>query len=257
MREGLIGTVVALATGIALPAGAEILHRETIQNFRAVSIAYDALVCGIWVANESREIVLLSTFGKELRRIETDMGMVRSLTVEENGLLIANGWGEFRRLDRDGRPIDTPFRLSETLYDTEGLHRDADGSFLVVEDDPSRLMRIAPDGRVLMELYGDSFDPPMTEPQGITRDPYSGNILVVDDNEGLNSLFELAPDGRVLSVSPLSQYGFDAEGVALQPETGTLYVGFDGGQALAIFDWVPTEITIDTPLERGPDCAYS
>lgn len=257
MREGLIGTVAALATGIALPAGAEILHRETIQNFRAVSIAYDALVCGIWVANESREIVLLSTFGKELRRIETDMGMVRSLTVEENGLLIANGWGEFRRLDRDGRPIDTPFRLSETLYDTEGLHRDADGSFLVVEDDPSRLMRIAPDGTILMELYGDSFDPPMTEPQGITRDPYSGNILVVDDNEGLNSLFELAPDGRVLSVSPLSQYGFDAEGVALQPETGTLYVGFDGGQALAIFDWVPTEITIDTPLERGPDCAYS
>lgn len=257
MREGLIGTVVALATCIALPAGAEILHRETIQNFRAVSIAYDALVCGIWVANESREIVLLSTFGKELRRIETDMGMVRSLTVEENGLLIANSWGEFRRLDRDGRPIDTPFRLSETLYDTEGLHRDADGSFLVVEDDPSRLMRIAPDGTILMELYGDSFDPPMTEPQGITRDPYSGNILVVDDNEGLNSLFELAPDGRVLSVSPLSQYGFDAEGVALQPETGTLYVGFDGGQALAIFDWVPTEITIDTPLERGPDCAYS
>lgn len=257
MREGLIGTVVALATGIALPAGAEILHRETIQNFRAVSIAYDALVCGIWVANESREIVLLSTFGKELRRIETDMGMVRSLTVEENGLLIANGWGEFRRLDRDGRPIDTPFRLSETLYDTEGLHRDADGSFLVVEDDPSRLMRIAHDGTILMELYGDSFNPPMTEPQGITRDPYSGNILVVDDNEGLNSLFELAPDGRVLSVSPLSQYGFDAEGVELQPETGTLYVGFDGGQALAIFDWVPTEITIDTPLERGPDCAYS
>ncbi|OSQ50599.1 hypothetical protein MGEO_12365 [Marivita geojedonensis] len=252
-----MGTVVALATGIALPAGAEIFHRETIQNFRAVSIAYDALVCGIWVANESHEIVLLSTFGKELRRIETDMGMVRSLTVEESGLLIASGWGEFRRLDRDGRPIDTPFRLSETLYDTEGLHRDADGSFLAVEDDPSRLMRIAPDGTILMELFGDSFDPPMTEPQGITRDPYSGNILVVDDNEGLNSLFELAPNGRVLSVSPLSQYGFDAEGVALQPETGTLYVGFDGGQALAIFDWVPTEITIDTPLERGPDCAYS
>jgi sugar lactone lactonase YvrE len=160
-------------------------------------------------------------------------------------------------LDREGRAVDAPFRLSDALYDTEGLHRDADGSYLVVEDDPSRLMRITPDGPVLMELYGDSFDPPMTEPQGVTRDPYSGNILVVDDNEGLNSLFELAPDGRVLSVSPLSQYGVDAEGVALQPETGTLYVGFDSGRALAIFDWIPTEITIDTPLERGPDCAYS
>ena len=97
----------------------------------------------------------------------------------------------------------------------------------------------------------------MVEPQGVTRDPYSGNILVVDDNEGLNSLFELAPDGRVLSVHPLSEFGLDAEGVALQPETGTLYVGFDAGRALAIFDWLPSEVTIETPLERGPDCAYS
>ncbi|SHH64773.1 hypothetical protein [Marivita hallyeonensis] len=258
MRDTVLpATIVCLSLIAAMPAKADIFHWETIPNFRAVSLAYDAQVCGLWVANESREIILLSTFGKELRRLETGMSSVRSLTVEEDGILIANGWGEFRRLDRDGRAIDDPFRLSETLFDTEGLHRDADGSFLIVEDDPSRLMRIAPDGRVLMELFGDTFDPPMTEPQGVTRDPYSGNILVVDDNEGLNSLFELAPDGRVLSVSPLSQYGFDAEGVALQPETGTLYVGFDGGQALAIFDWIPTEITIETPLERGPDCAYS
>ncbi len=243
---------------VAAPrAHADIFHRETFPNFRAVSIAYDAYVCGIWVANEGPEIVLLTTFGKEIRRFETGMSSVRSLTVEEGGLLIANGWGEFRRIDRDGVFIDTPFRLSDTLYDTEGLHKDADGSFLVVEDDPSRLLRVAPDGRVLMELFGDQFDPPMTEPQGVTRDPYSGNILVVDDNEGLNSLFELAPDGRVLSVFPLSAYGRDAEGVALQPETGTLYVGFDSGRALAIFDWIPTETTIDTPLERGPDCAFS
>lgn len=253
----LAALVTALLSAVPQLAPADIFHRETIRNFRAVSIAYDALVCGIWVANESREIVLLSTFGTELKRFDTGMSVVRSLTVEEGGLLIANGRGEFRRIDRDGRPIDDPFRLSATLFDTEGLHRDADGSFLVVEDDPSRLMRIAPDGTVLMELFGDSFDPPMIEPQGVTRDPYSGNILVVDDNEGLNALFELAPDGRVLPVSPLSAYGFDAEGVALQPETGTLYVGFDSGQALAIFDWIPTEITIDTPLDRGPDCAYS
>ena len=255
-RIATVLSAIFLALAPAL-AKTEIFHRETIPNFRAVSIAYDALVCGIWVANESNEVVLLSTFGKELRRFDTGMGIVRSLTVEEDGLLIANGWGEFRRIDREGRAIDAPFRLSETLYDTEGLHRDADGSYLVVEDDPSRLMRVAPDGTMLMELFGDTFDPPMIEPQGITRDPYSGNILVVDDNEGLNSLFELAPDGRVLSIHPLSDFGRDAEGVALQPETGTLYVGFDSGRALAIFDWIPSEITIDTPLDRGPDCAFS
>ena len=254
---GWKATLAGLAWGVisALPASAELRHLETFPNLRAVSLAYDAQLCGVWVASESSELVLLSTGGREITRFDTPMRIVRSVTVEDDGLLIADGWGAFQRLARDGRVLDEPFSLSGVLRDTEGLHRDADGSYLVVEDDPSRLMRIAPDGTVLMMLDGDLFDPPMIEPQGVARDPYSGNILVVDDNEGLNALFELAPDGRVLTVTPLSQWGFDAEGVALQPETQTLFVGFDGGRALAIFDWRPSEITIETPLERGPDCA--
>lgn len=256
LRKQICAALVTSAIS-STAALAELTHLETFPNFRAVSLAYDAQVCGVWVANEGPEIVLVSTFGREMKRFDSGMRSVRSLTVEQDGLLIADGWGSFARLDRDGRGIDQPFRLSQTLVDTEGLHRDADGSYLVVEDDPSRLLRIAPDGAVLMELDGDLFQPPMVEPQGVTRDPYSGNILVVDDNEGLNSLFELAPDGRVLTVTSLWPYGRDAEGVALQPETGRLFVGFDSGQAMAIFEWSPSEITIDTPLERGPDCAIS
>ena len=248
----------AILAGTA-PAGprAELFHRDTIEDFRVVSLAYDPVLCGVWVADESAEIALVNPFGRELRRFDAGMRSVRSLTVEENGLLVANGWGGFRRVTREGAPIAEAFTLAGTLRDTEGLHRDADGSFLVVEDDPARLLRIAPDGAVLTELRGDDFDPPMTEPQGVERDPYSGNILVTDDNEGLNSLFELAPDGRVLSVTPLSKWGRDAEAVALQPETGVLFIGFDGGRALAIFDWVPSETSIEEPLERGPDCAIS
>jgi hypothetical protein len=249
--------MAVLAALTAMPAAAELRHRETIPELRAVSLAYDAVVCGVWLADEGPDIVLLSPIGKELRRLDSGMRSVRSLTVEEGGLLLADGWGRFQRVTRQGAPVNEPFNLSATLVDTEGLHRDADGSFLVVEDDPSRLLRIAPDGAVLMELQGDRFTPPMTEPQGVARDPYSGNILVVDDNEGLNSLFELAPDGRVLSVTPLSPWGRDAEGVALQPETGTLFVGFDGGRALAIFDWAPSQASIDAPLQRGPDCVVS
>jgi hypothetical protein len=252
----LAGALLAAALGSG-PARSELFHRETIADVRVVSLAYDAVLCGVWVADESAEIALINPFGRELRRFDTGMRSVRSLTVEEGGLLLANGWGGFRRVTREGAPIEDAFTLAETLRDTEGLHRDADGSFLVVEDDPARLLRIAPDGTVLMELMGDSFDPPMTEPQGVERDPYSGNILVTDDNEGLNSLFELAPDGRVLSVTPLSPWGRDAEAVALQPETGVLFIGFDGGRALAIFDWVASETTIEEPLERGPDCAIS
>jgi hypothetical protein len=250
-----IAAAGALLLAVATPAAAELTHRRTIPDFRASSLAYDAVICGVWVASEGPTLILLNAFGAEIRRIEGGLPFVRSLTVEGDALLVTDGWGRFARVSREGTPIDAPFRLSETLRDTEGLHRDADGSFLIVEDDPARLLRIAPDGGILMEIDGHTLEPPMTEPQGITRDPYSGNILVVDDNEGLNSLFELAPDGSVLTVTPLSPYGFDAEGVALQPETGTLFVGFDSGRALAIFEWQPSQTTIDIPLERGPDCA--
>ncbi|WP_420325503.1 hypothetical protein [Mameliella sp.] len=247
---------LVLTIFLAGSASADLRHLETFPGVRAVSLAYDAQVCGVWVASESSDLVLLSPAGREILRFETDMGYVRSVTVTDEGVLIANGWGDFQWVDRTGRALEAPFSLSATVRDTEGMHRDADGTFLVVEDDPSRLLRVAPDGTVLMELWGDGFDPPMIEPQGVARDPYSGNILVVDDNEGLNALFELAPDGRVISVTPLSPWGYDAEGVALQPETGTLFIGFDAGQALAIFDWTPTEVTIEHPLERGPPCSF-
>ncbi len=254
----MIRAAITLAALCFAPsAQAELWHRVTIPDFRASSLAYDAQVCGVWVVNESDELILLDTTGVELRRIKSGMGRVQSLTVETHGLLLADGFGRFRRIDRQGAPLDDAFSLSAVLSDTEGLHLDADGSFLVVEDDPARLWRIGPAGEVLMELRGGDFTPPLTEPQGVTRDPFSGNILIVDDNEGLNSLFELAPDGRVLLVTPLTPWGFDAEGVALQPETGTVFIGFDSGRALAIFDWAPSEITIETPLDRGPDCVMS
>lgn len=253
MRRTILSLVCALA---ATPAAAELRHLETLPNLRAASIAYDAQLCGIWVANEGQDVVLLTTGGREIQRFTAELFAVRSLTVEEDGLILADGWGNFQLVDRQGRTRPGTFRHATRLADVEGMHRDADGSVLIVEDDPARLLRIAPDGAVMMELTGRAFSPPMEEPQGVTRDPYSGNILVVDDNEGLNSLFELAPDGTVLTVTPLSEYGFDAEGVALQPETRTLFIGFDAGRALSIFAWEPSQTSIDAPLDRGPDCGF-
>lgn len=253
----LIISAPILFLGLGQPTAAELSHRATLPDLRASSIAYDPLLCAFWIADEGPTLRLLANDGREILTLDSGMRSVRSLTVERDGLLLADGWGGFLRIDRRGTAREEPFRLSETLRDTEGIHRDADGTVLVVEDDPARLLRIAPDGSVLLSIDGDTLDPPMREPQGIERDPFSGNILVTDDFEGLDSLFELAPDGTVLTVTPLSRWGFDAEGVALQPETGVLFVGYDSGRALAIFDWRPSGISIDTPLDRGPDCAVS
>jgi len=149
----VLRSLVVLAL-LGSPAHADLVHRTTLPDLRAVSLAYDPYLCAVWVADETATVRLISTAGQEVRRFDSGMRMVRSLTVERDGLLLANGWGDFRRVDRQGRNGEETFELSEAVRDTEGFHRDADGSFLVVEDDPSRLLRIAPDGSVRMHVQG-------------------------------------------------------------------------------------------------------
>ena len=56
-----------------------------MQAFRVVSLAYDAQVCGFWVAEEGPDLTLLSPGGEVILRVETDMPQVRSLTVDGGG----------------------------------------------------------------------------------------------------------------------------------------------------------------------------
>jgi hypothetical protein len=254
MRAAL-ALILALA---AAPAAAlQLYHRDTIVGYRAASLAWDAWLCGLWVANESDELTLLSPGGREITRITVPSRSVRSLTVERDGLLVHDGWGSFQRIDRAGQARGAPFRMAGANPDTEGLHLEPDGSLLIVGDDPAMVQRFAPGGAEVLRLDGMAMEPLLPEPQGIERDPLSGNILVVDDAEGGDRLFELSPEGAILSVTSLRDWGFDAEGVAVQPGTGTLFVGYDSGRRIAIFDWVPTRRDGAEPLETGPDCAVS
>ena len=220
------------------------------------SLAYDPLLCALWVADESGTVWLLGPDGSVLREVETGLGSAKTLAVDGDDLLVATGWGEFRRFDRAGRPLGGPFGVADGLHDTEGLEVEPDGSLLIAEDDPARILRIGPDGTILWELSGDRMDPPMREPQGITRDPLSGHILVVDDMEGSDSLFEFTADGDLISVTALGSYGTDAEAVAVNGQTGVLYVGFDAGRRLAAFDYLPTPHANSAPLPQK-DCPVS
>ncbi|MEM9249692.1 MAG: hypothetical protein AAGB05_13470 [Pseudomonadota bacterium] len=250
-----------VSVGIMLPSAPHALELHLRDSFsfpRAASLEWDPIVCGLWVAIEGPQLFLLTPGGREIRRIEPGMRSIRAVTVEEDGLLIADGWGGFQRITRDGASRGAPFELAPTLHDVEGVHQEPEGTFLVVEDDSARLMRIAPDGRVLMEIPGTAFEPAINEPQGIARDPITGNILMVDDNEGLNALIEVTPEGELLSITPLSQWGVDAEAVAIHAQTGTLYIGFDTGQRIAVFDYLPTRPANGFgAFEQGPDCGFS
>ncbi|MEM1429425.1 MAG: hypothetical protein AAGG09_08200 [Pseudomonadota bacterium] len=243
------------------PAAGDALELHLRDSFhfpRAASMEWDPVMCGLWVAIEGPQVFLLTPGGQEIRRLEPGMQTIRALTVEEDGLLIADGWGGFQRISREGEVLSAPFQLAPGLRDVEGVHRDPDGAFLIVEDDAARLMRLAPDGTLLMEIRGTMFDPVIDEPQGIARDPLTGNILMVDDNEGLNALIEVSPEGTVLSVIPLSEWGYDAEAVAVHAQTGTLFIGFDSGERIAVFDYLPTPSPAGTGgFDQGPDCALS
>ncbi|MEO0831272.1 MAG: hypothetical protein AAFY03_12565, partial [Pseudomonadota bacterium] len=214
------------------------------------SLAYDPELCALWVADESSSIWLLAPDGSIVREIETGLGSAKTLAVEGDQLLVASGWGEFRRFDRLGRALGAPFGISDALVDTEGLEVEPSGTILIAEDDPARILRLGPDGSVLLEISGEQLNPPMLEPQGVTRDPMSGHILVVDDMEGSDSLFEFTADGELISVTPLGSFGMDAEAVAVNGQTGILYVGFDSGRRLVAFDYIPSPHEGSAPLPQ-------
>lgn len=250
---------LALAMAIAAsPATAlELFPRAVWPVTQPVSLAYDPELCALWVAQERPEIVLMTPGGREIRRFDSGFSRVRALTVDGDTLIAGDGWGLFQRYDRNGTAIGATFRIVPDMADVEGLHRDPDGNIFLVQDDPARVVQVDADGHEVFRLVGETLDPPMTEPQGIARDPVTGHLLVIDDNEGLNALFELSAQGEVLSVTPLSEWGRDAEAVALQPHTGQLFVGFDMSHRVAVFDWVPTRTGQADPMDLGPPCPMS
>lgn len=241
----------------ALPAAAmQLWHRETWEGYRAASLTFDPWVCGLWVADESPNLILLSPSGREILTLDTPLSNVRAVAADAEGLLITDGWGTFFRLTRQGEGFGDWDR-TQAQRDVEGLHLHPEGGLLVVGDDAALVQRLGADGAETFRIEGWTQSPKMWEPQGIELDPQTGNILVVDDNEGLNALFEYDRSGGLLTVSPLSEWGRDAEAVAIHAQTGTLYIGFDSGRRIAVFDYLPSQPAGAVAVEQGPDCALS
>jgi len=146
---------------------------------------------------------------------------------------------------------------TQSQQDVEGLHSHPEGGLLVVGDDAALVQRLGEDGVEQFRIEGLQQSPMMWEPQGIGLEPLTGNILVVDDNEGLNTLFEFDTAGSLLSVLRLSEWGRDAESVAIHAQTGTMFIGFDSGQSIAVFEYLPARPEGAAPSDQGPDWALS
>ncbi|MGD9294563.1 MAG: hypothetical protein PVI41_06735 [Roseobacter sp.] len=219
------------------------------------SLDYDPAFCGLWIANEGPEAILITLDGLELRRITSDLYRIKAIALEGDNLILADGAGAFQRVTKDGKPLAEPFRISSDWADTEGIAIDADGSLITVEDDPEYLTWLSPSGEILKRIDTMTLTPPLSEAQGIARDPRTGHLLIVDDREGTNSLYEFDADGQLLATAPLWEYGLDPEGIAIRPGSNQLFIAFDSGTSIASFEYTPTLPEGANPLPPGADCA--
>ena len=247
----LITTLALLGTPLA---ALELTFQTSYDLARPSSLDYDPAFCGLWIANESREVILVTLQGDELRRFASDLSRIKALTVEGDHLLLADGFGNFQRTSKDGIALAAPFPSSQGWADTEGMVIDADGTIITVEDDPERMTWISPQGQVLRQINTMSFNPPLSEAQGIARDNRTGHLLIVDDLEGTNSLYEFDDEGTLLGTTSLLPYGQDPEGIAIRPGSGQIFIAFDGGASIAAFDYQPTLPEGTDPLPPGTDC---
>ncbi len=246
---------ISLSLAIAAPVAALDLRetdRFTLNN--PASLDYDPTFCGLWIANEGPEAVLMTLDGLELRRIRSDMSRIKAISVEGEALIVADGLGSFQRLSKDGTPLGAPFKIDVQWADTEGITVDEVGTLITVEDDPEYLTWLSPEGEIIRRIDTMRLDPPLSEAQGIARDPRSGHLLIVDDWEGTNSLYEFDADGQLLATAPLHEYGVDPEGIAIRPGSNQLFVAFDQGSRVVSFDYTPTLPEGADPLPEGGDC---
>ena len=192
--------------------------------------------------------------GLELRRISSDLSRIKAISVEGNNLIVADGLGQFQRITKNGGILEKPFRISSQWADTEGITIDEDGNLIMVEDDPEYLTSMTPTGEIIPRIDTMTLTPPLSEAQGIARDPRTGHLLIVDDMEGTNSLYEFDSEGRLLATVPLLEYGLDPEGIAIRPGSNQMFIAFDSGTRMSSFEYIPTLREGSAPLPPGADC---
>ncbi len=240
---------------LASPAAAlDLVQTGSYALNRPASLEYDPAFCGLWIANEGPEAILVTLEGDELRRFSSDLSRIKAIALDGEGLIVADGGGSFQRLTKNGETKGEPFRIADSWADTEGMVVLEDGSFITVEDDPERMTWFTPEGEITRRINTLELNPPLTEAQGIARDPRTGHLLIVDDWEGSNALYEFAEDGTLLAQVSLTEYGIDPEGIAIRPGSDQMFIAFDQGARIMSFDYTPTLPEGADPLPPGADC---
>ena len=114
-------TCLCLAAAPAPATALELTMTGSYSLNRPSSLDYDPAFCGLWIANEGPEVILVTLEGDELRRLRSDLSRIKAITVEGNDLLVADGMGGFQRITKNGEALGAPFKVSDGWADTEGI----------------------------------------------------------------------------------------------------------------------------------------
>ncbi len=250
-----ICAVVCLGFAAKYPAAAlELTLTDTYTLNAPASLDYDPTFCGLWIANEGPEAILVTLDGLELRRVRSDLTRIKAISLDGSNLIVGDGMGYLQRLSKEGNALAPPFAIEGGWADTEGVVVAADGTLITVADDPEYMSWLSPDGKILRRDNTRAMTPPLTEAQGIALDPRTGHLLIVDDYEGSNSLYEYDAEGNFLASLSLYEYGLDPEGIAIRPGSGQVFIAFQSSGTVVAFDYVPTRPDQSNPLPPGGDC---
>ena len=154
-----------------------------------------------------------------------------------SNLLLTDDEGNYIEVDKSGNPVGAVFTGPN---DVEGIVPDPLTGGLILADSGGEEILFTDLALNIGSMFNtEALSASFDDPRGVTFDPVTENLLVVDDN---NILFEVSRNGALIMELPFGDLlagvlGI-AEGVTLDPTTSTLYVAFDGTDS----DGGPSEI---------------
>lgn len=142
-------------------------------------------------------------------------------------LLLTNDEGSYLEVTKGGAQVGSAFTGPDEI---EGMANDpVTGGLILTSSNDETILFTDLALSVGSMFKTDALDPAFNDPRGLTYDPLTENLLVVDNN---NTIYEVSRSGVLLMQLPFADVltgvlGI-AEGVALDPASSILYVAFDG-----------------------------
>ena len=152
----------------------------------------------------------------------------------------------FTRTLSDGTPVGDP---DAVYYDAQS------DQFVVGDDQAAQLNFYSSNGVLQQSLPTTDIAGVLDEPQGLTRDPGTGNYLIANDDggpAGTGLLFEVSQFGQLINQFALFDTDgvtrlFDPEGLAYDATNNRLFVVFDKENIVGTFTFTPSPV----PLPPG------